>query len=334
MKKQLILLGLGSALVLAGCGGGGGGGGSPGASTPVSTLSTVTATNATPVAGSAFAGSLAISESTSPLSGMLAGVSIGGAKVSVVGPALDLVRKVYPRTTPLLTGVTVTEACSGGGSMTVDANLRNPQAISNGDTMTITANNCFEDGDLINGAFSVAMSNITGDIMNSYNWGATLDTKFNNFAISTGAERATINGDMKIVISQTSATNSTLTVSGKSLQLAEQRSGVKLGIYTLADYSMNGVVQGTSVRSAANFTISGNTTNLGQFSYAVKNLQPFMSNGQSMPYTGSLIVNGASSSVTLTVTSVNGARLDFSAKGDATITQTSNLSWTELLAGL
>lgn len=348
MKKQLILLGLGSALVLSGCGGGGGssgtnvgGGGTGGgattppvATTPVSTLSTVTATNAPQVAASAYVSSMAISDSSSPLGGMLSGVSVSGAHVGVVAPALDLIRKVVPRTTPLLTGVIMTEACTSGGTITVDATLRNQQTISNGDVLKVTATNCYENGIVINGTISMTMSNITGDMLNSTNWAATLDTVFTDFNVRSGPETASVSGDMKIAMTQTSMTNSTLNVSGKSLHVVEQRSIQTLGTYKLSDYTMNDVVSGDTVRSAASFTISGNSSGLGQFSYTVKNLQPFVSNHTSNPSSGSLIVNGASSSVTLTSTSVSSVRLEYSAKGDGVITQTSNLSWTELMGAL
>jgi hypothetical protein len=342
MKSKLFLLSLGSALLLSGCGGGGGSSGNTGNTggnaapvpAPVSTLSVVTAANAKQVAGSAYAGSMALTESSAPLGSLLTGVSVGGANISVVGPALDLVRKVYPRTTPLLTGVTVTDACTGGGSMTVEANLRNEQMMSNGDTLKIRANNCVEDGVQINGSMAVIISNVTGDILNSYNWSATLDTTFTDFTARSGAETAGVNGDMTIAMRQTSMNNSSVTLSGKSLKLTEQRNGATLGTFTLADYSMNGSEQGTTVSSAASFTISGNSSGLGQFSYTVKNLQPFVSNGFSNPGSGSLIVNGAASSVTLTAVSTSSVRLDFSARGDGVTTQTSNLSWAELVAAL
>lgn len=346
MKNRLFVLGLGSAILLSACGGGGGSSGTtnggngsgnspaPVVTTPASTLSPVTAANAPQVAASAYASSMAISDSSTPVNGFLTGVSMGGTHIGVVAPVLDLVRKLYPRTRPLLTGVVVTEACTGSGTMTVEANLRNSQTISNGDTLKVTATNCFEEGVIINGTILIAMSNITGDILNSYNWGATLDTTFTGFSVRSGAEMASVSGDMKIAMTQTGMSTSSVNVSGKALQVVEQRSNVTLGTYTLSDYTMNDVINGTTVRSAANFTISGNSSALGQFSYTVKNREPFVSNQTSNPYSGSLIVNGASSSVTLTTTSVSSVRLDFSAKGDGSITQTSNLSWTELMAAL
>jgi len=338
MKNQLILVGLASALALTGCGGGGGSSGSPGAPAsvaPVSTLSAVTATNANQVAGNAYASSMALNDSSAPLGAMLTGVSVGGARLSVVAPAIDLIRKAYPRgATRLLAGVTVTEACSYGGTMTINATLRNEQTISNGDKISITANNCNEDGSIINGTLAATMSNITGDILNSTNWTATLDTSFTNFSVLSGAETASVDGDMKIAMTQTGSTSSSTTVSGASLKLTEQRNGQNLGTFMLTNYSMSGSTLGSTSSSAANFTISGSSNGLGQFSYSVKNIQPFVSAGVSNPSSGALIVNGASSSVTLTVLSVSSVRLDFSAKGDGVTTQTSNLSWTELLAAI
>jgi hypothetical protein len=338
MKNPVFLLSLGSALLLSGCGGGGGGGGSSGAPVavaPVSTLSTVTATNAKPVAGNAYASSVALSDSSSPLSGMLTGVSVGGTRLSVVAPTLDLIRKAYPRAAGrLLTGVTVTEPCAYGGTMTIEATLRNEQTISNGDKIAITAKNCNEDGDIINGTMAATMSNITGDMLNSYNWTATLDTRFSNFSVGSGSETASVEGDMKIALTQTNSTSSSQAISGTSLKLTEQRNGLNVATLTLSAYSMSGSTQGSTSRSAANFTISGSSNGLGQFSYSVKNVQPFVSSGTSYPSSGALIVNGASSSVTLTVLSVSTVRLDFSARGDGVTTQSSDLNWTELLASI
>jgi hypothetical protein len=337
MKIQLILLGLGSALVLSGCGGGGGDDGSaaPVAAAPVSALSTVTATNAPQVAGNAYASSVALSDSSAPLSGLLTGVSVGGANISVVAPAVDLIRKAYPRAKgQLLTGVATAEPCTNGGTRTVEAKLSDEQTISKGDTITITANNCMENGNMVNGTLTATASNVTGDVLNSNNWTATLDTGFRNFSVTSGTDRASVEGDMKIEMARTNSLDSSLTVSGKSLSLAEQRNGVNIGTFTLADYSMNSTTQGTTHRSAANFTISGTSNGLGQFSYSVKNIQPFVSNGASMPSSGSLIVTGASSSVTLSVASASTVHLDFSAKGDGVITQTRDLSWTELLTSI
>lgn len=336
MKTRTLLLSATCVLFLSACGGGSSGSGTDGPTPgPVPTLSAITSANSSRVASNAYAATTVISESSASFDGLLTGVSVGHANIGVVSPVLRLVKQAYARDgRPLLTGVTMTEACSGGGSITIDATVRDQNTVSNGDTLKITANNCVEDGDTINGALSATFSNITGDLLNSPTWTATMDTSFTGFSLRSGSDTLGINGDMKIAINQTNATSNSVTISGSSLQTTEQRSGINLASRTLTDYSMTGTTRGTEVTSIASFKMSGSTSALGQFSYSVRNLQPFVSNGTGMPGSGSLIVNGASSSVTLTVVSATNVRLDYSAKGDGVITQSSTLGWDEFLLSI
>jgi hypothetical protein len=334
MKNRTFFLTIGSALVLSACGGGGGGPGATGSVPgPTSTLSTITTGNASNVASNAYVASTVISDSSSSLTDVLTGVSIGGASISTVSPVLKLVKHAHA-SPQLLTGVTISDSCSGGGTVSIDATIRNQQTISNGDTMTVTANNCVEDGSTLNGAMTITFSDVSGDILNTWTFGATLDTRFNNFSVVSGSEAMAVNGDMKIAINQTNSTTSSLTISGKSLQTTEQKAGTTVATRTLANYSLTGSTRGTTITSAANFTLSGNSSALGQFAYSVKNVEPFVRTGGAMPSTGSLIVNGASSSVTITVAGSSGVRLDYSAKGDGAITQTTTQSWAEFLASI
>jgi hypothetical protein len=334
MKNPILALGVASALVLSACGGGGGGSGTATTTPPVSTLSTITAVNSNKVAGNAYAATASINESTS-LTDILTGVSMGPANISTVSPVLNLVKRAYGQGAPqLLTGVTITEACSGGGTVTIDANLRNSQSLSNGDTMTMTANNCVEDGDLLKGAMTITFSGVTGDILNTFSGAATLDTRFTGFSVTSGSDTIGVNGDMKIAMTVTSPTSNSVTISGTSLQTTEQKAGATVATRTLTDYSLTGSTNGATVTSAANFALSGNAGSLGQFSFTVKNLKPFVTVGSAMPSSGALIVNGAASSVTVTVVNATSVRLDFSAKGDGTITQTTTMNWADFIASI
>ncbi|WP_313703003.1 hypothetical protein [Massilia sp.] len=332
MHKPRFFLALGSALLLSACGGGGGSSGTTTNPGPVSTLSPITASNATKVAANAYVAASAIDDSSSSLGDLLTGVSVARSNISTVRPVLDLVKRAYTRdATPLLTGVSVSEACSGGGSITIEANLRNQQTVSNGDSIVMMANRCIEDGEMMNGTFKATFSNVTGDVLNSWIWSATVDTRFENFSIASGSETLSVNGDMKIAINQTSASNSSLTVSGNSLQTTEQRSGTTVAARTLSDFSMNSSNRSGTVTSAANFAMSGNTGGLGQFSYTVRNIQPFVTVGASMPSSGALVVTGATTAVTLTAVNASGVRLDLSDKASGAVTQTTTVSWLDLL---
>jgi hypothetical protein len=331
MKNPTFLLALGSALVLSACGGGGGSSGTS-APAPVqtSTLSTITAANANKAGGNAYAATASISESSSSLTDVLTGVSVGGAGISTVSPVLRLVKRAQGAT-QLLTGVAISQNCPGGGTVAIDRTVRSQDMFSNGDSVTLTAKNCVEDGVTVDGVLAVTFSNVSGNVLTTF--GATMDSRFTNFNIVSGGDKVGVNGDMKIVINQTNETTNSLTISGKSLATTEQQTGAAVVSRTLADYSVTASTLGSTTTSAANFTLSGSSNGLGQFSYTVKNLQPFVNAGTAVPSAGALIVSGAASSVTVTVVG-NGVRLDYSAKGDGTITQTNTLSWTEFLASI
>lgn len=332
MKHTTLALAVGAALILSACGGGGGDAPAPVASAPVSTLSTITAGNANSVAANGYGASTVIGDSSSSFTGILTGVSVsGGGGVGVVAPVLKLIK--HAGSAPqLLTGVTMSSSCTGGGTVTIDATMRSEQALSNGDTMSVSAQNCVEDGETVNGKLSVTFSNLSGDMLNSSIFGATLDMRFTTLSITSGSEAVTVNGDMKVAINQASPTSNSLSISGQSLQATEQRSGSTIASVTLANYTMTGSTNGNAITSAASFALAGNSTALGQFSYTVKNVQPFVSTGRAVPDSGALIVNGAGSSVTLTVVDSNNVRLDHSAKGDGVITQTNTLTWAAFLA--
>jgi hypothetical protein len=336
MKTHTFFLALASTLVLSACGGGGGGTGASTGPTPVqtSTLTPITAGNAGKAAANGYAANTLIGDSSSSVTGVLTGVSIDGTGISAAAPVLKLVKRAFGPGAPLLTGVTVSQACSGGGSVTIDANLRNTQTISNGDTMTVKVLNCVEDGNKLNGSLSIAFSDVSGDPINTSSGAATMDTRFTGFSIVNGSETATVNGDMKIAFSLAGTASTSVTISGKSLQTTAQTAGGAAANLTLGDYTLTGSTKGTTITVAANFTLSGNASGLGQFAYTVKSLQPFVSVGTAMPGSGSLIVNGAASSVTVTAVNASSVRLDYSAKGDGVITQTTTLSWADFIASI
>jgi hypothetical protein len=334
MKNTSSLAAVGCALVLSACGGGGGSGGTGSAPVQASSLSTIAAADAAKAASNGYAAGAVISQSSTSLTGVVTGVSVAPAGVSAVSPVLGLVKQAYERNgAGLLAGVTFSDSCTGGGTITIDAALRNQNTLSNGDTLTMTAFNCTEDGSTMNGKLSITVSGVSGDVINSTTGAVTLAAHFTAFSIATGSTADTLNGDMKIGINATSDVDATFAISGASLQATERRSGATVATRTLTGYSVDGSVHGSTVSVAANFAVSGNANGLGQFAYTVKNLQPFVTTTTGVPTSGSLIVNGAGSSVTATVVS-NGVRVDYSAKGDGVVTQTTTLSWSDFLATL
>jgi len=348
MNKPLLVLALGSAMVLSACGGGGGGGGgtpSGGGSTPppvtttpppaTSTQSSITAANATSAASNAYAATTSVGASSTSLTDILTGVNVSRPNISTVAPLLKLVKRAYGGQ-QLLTGVTQTQTqqCPGGGTLTIDATVSNVNNVSNGDILKVTANNCVDGTDTLSGALTINFSGVTGDI-NTPVFGVTMDSIFTNFNIVSGTDKVGVNGDMKVVLNQTSASASTIALSGNSLQTTEQQGSAAVVNRTVTAYTVTGSTRDGVSSSAANFGLSGTSPKLGTFAYTVKNLAPFVFNSSTavVPSSGSLIVNGNASSVTATVVS-NGVRVDFSASGNGTITNTETVAWDAFLSSI
>lgn len=357
MNKPLLVLALGSAMVLSACGGGGGGGGGStggGTTTPpvtttppaTSTQSSITAANATSAASNAYAATTSVGSSSTPLTGILTGVSVTNINSNVVAPLLKLVNLAYSGQ-HLLTGVTVskTDNCSGGGTLVTTGTVSNPDTFSNGDTLTITANSCIQGTQTVSGALKINFSGVTGDVSKRI-FGVTMDSTFTDFNIVSGTNKVGVNGDMKIVLNQTTAPtvttsgntipgNNTIALSGNSLKTTEQQGSAAAVERNITAYTVTGKTENGVSSSAANFGLSGTSPKLGTFSYTVKSLADFVfsSPTATVPSSGSLIVTGNASSVTATAVS-NGVRVDFSASGNGTITNTETVAWAAFLSSI
>jgi hypothetical protein len=346
MKNHILVLALGSAMVLSACGGGGGGGGGGGTTTPppvtttpppaTSTQSSITAANATSAASNAYAATTSVGASSASLTDILTGVSVSNANINTVAPLLRLVKRAYSGQ-QLLTGVTVneTQPCATSGNLVISGTVSNADKLSNGDSITITANSCVEGGETLSGAFSVNFSGVTGDIATPV-FGVTMASTFTNFNITSGTDKVGVSGDMKVVLNQTSSSANTISLSGNSLQTTEQQGSAAVVNRTITAYTVSGKTENNVNTSAADFGLSGTSPKLGTFSYTVKNLAPFVTPigaTPTPPTSGSLIVTGNASSVTATVVS-NGVRVDFSAAGNGTITSTETVAWAAFLSSI
>jgi hypothetical protein len=336
LKTSIFFLPLtvGAALVLSACGG------SDSSTGPVNTpqqssFSLITTENAAPAANNAYAANASISDSSSTISAALMGVSINGPAISTVAPAIDMIDRAYKKgSMKLLAGVSMSEACSGGGTVSLNGNVRSEDVASNGDVLTFSINNCVEGNITLNGGFTITLSDISGLAFDSNTWNATLNTQYNNFSVATGDQTVVASGDMKIGITQASSGNTSLAISGKKFEASLTSASVKVTESALYDYSAVGTNNGSTSSSTAAYTITGNNKALGQFAYSVKTLQPFVRVYGGIPTSGALIVNGSSSSVTMTILGNGNVRLDYSANGDGVMTKTETVSWASFRSNL
>jgi len=338
------------ALILSGCGGGGGSPAGGNAAGPASTstsastsgagtaslFSAISAANSTSAASNAYAAADRIGNLTMTSSRMtLTGVSIQPAGGGALAAVLGLVKQAYAAGGPaMLTGATTSVNCNGGGTFTQDARRKAMNVISDGDSLSINANGCIQDGAAsMDGTITIAISGVSGDILHTDNGTVTLTTTLGSLSFDDGkSAKLTLVGDMKIVASATTAGRA-YTVSGKSLQEHFEWPDHSLYVRTLASYTGAIRTDGAGTTTTASFDLSGVTGKLRSFSYHVETVQPLFNPAASGdPASGTLLVRGNASSVMLTALDASRVRVDYSARGDGVITQTNTVDWTSFLA--
>lgn len=330
-----VFAGLISAGLLASCGGGGGGGG--GISNPLSPagVSIINASNAPDAVAYAFSGQRDLGAQSRTTESLATGVSVGSQPVGATAATLLALYKGLAATplNNLVTGVVTsrTVACAGGGSITAAANVLTSGSLNNGDSLSIAANSCAENGQLINGRLDFVFSDLTGTIGSTTAWSATLTITFSQFSVQSGGVTIIDTGDMTLAYSQTNAQVATESARGLSLQENLTKSDGTVITRTLTSYTFTDSVNGGTSTSSANFTLSGSSPKLGSVSFTVKTNTPFTVIGSADPSTGSMTVTAADkSSATLNVLDSATVRIDVDTNGDGVIDHTITTTWADL----
>nr|WP_314627045.1 hypothetical protein [uncultured Noviherbaspirillum sp.] len=319
---------------LLGCGGGGGndGGttasGSAGVAGSGASYSAITQANYETVAATVLDPVGELTDLNSATGLITSGVELDAPPLSLATASNQIYRRFSGKGAQFVSGAVYTEACSRGGSVTVNESVASDSKLTPGDRLTISANNCAED-DLpsLNGTLSITINAVSGDPINSNRYSLEMTTTFGNLAMSSGARRVLIDGDLKISASQSGSSDTGIGLSGSRLSLSIDQSGTTTDAYTLADFSLAGSETASSTSLAGAYTLSGNSAKLGAYSYRVQTVRPIvMSSSGSFISAGALLITGTPA--TVTVTSLDGTtlRLDYSAKGDGIVTANSTLT--------
>jgi hypothetical protein len=318
--------------ILVGCGGGGG---SDTNNTSIPAGIQITAANAPDAVAYAYSGVEGLGSQSSTGASLATGVSVKAATTGLIAGSL---RQLYAglNAQPVdnfAAGVTITESydCAGGGTISTSVIAAASDRISNGDTLSIIAANCVEDGDVMNGRIDYGFSNLSGTIGSSSAWGAKLTLNFRDFSIKSGGDSISANGDMTLNFNQTSYGVASASVSGSSLQLGETKSDRTVIDYTLTGYSFNFSVNASTVTFGGNFAIRGSSPRLGNVSFTVRSNAQFRAIGAGNPSVGSLTVIAAdNSSATVTVLDSTNVKIDLDKNGDGVIEETITTTWADL----
>ena len=259
--------------VLAGCGGGG----ESGPSTELDSRPSIAMTTANyEVAGKEVMSGTSNVGTLADFSGFLTGAEInrGVTFPQFVQMKYALVGKTA-RQPAYFSGVTITETepCTGGGSVTVSGNMNNENNVTQGDSFTLSANNCREDGTTINGVMSMRVLSVSGNV-DVYPYAVSLEASTTDFRATSGTTSYQTSGSLTLRVLETNFNNSDLSVTIPSM-VSSVSAGAKTETVRYVNYKVDTSVRGSTV----SMTISGglNVPSLGGNLVTVQTLQPFVS---------------------------------------------------------
>lgn len=316
---------------LSACGGGGGSGGAP--NNPAeSTMLGISASNYQAVGQSAVSSALFLNDT----GGVVTAAESGGDP-RLLRHAVDTARRamgVASRRQALLSGVEVrdTVPCSQGGSLAVSINdSNNNGSFDLGDSLTLDAQSCKEDGDVLQGRIAMSVQALTG-VYDSSNYSATLAMTLTAFSVTTGSDMAQGDGTITLTIGQT-PTAGEVTLATSRLVLSGRAGGQNFST-TLTDTRLTLRIETVngSPRTSISYNSSLASSSFDNKQVLITTPQPLVITGSdSYPSSGYLLVQGqANSSLRVTAVNRSQARLELDAQGDGVYETQLLKTWAEL----
>lgn len=316
---------LSAAAFLAACGGGGRDAGVT-ASAPVA----ISSANATQVAAAGVDAADGLTGSTSGILGVVPAATGQGhaTDVNVVATLIGSVRQAPQANTGggvhAAAVLNQTESCDSGSISLSFNDADNDQALSTGDSVTLSASHCVSGGVSLDGSISMNGLIVSGDqITPPYSLQFSLNT--NGFTVSAGGETVSIRGAGTIAESSNDGVSSVSSFSGSGIEISTSGETLSLtdyqitethndatGAYTYAiDATISSTTLGGSVHVITDVALSG----VGAFD----------------PDAGQIRCVGAdNSSVKLSVIDSASVQLEVDADGDGIADNVYTESWTAL----
>jgi hypothetical protein len=244
--------------------------------------------------------------------------------------ATDVLRQLVGKQAATVTAVAQSNSCPSGGTVKVSSSGDSLDDMKPGDVVTVEASNRGVSGLKINGGLTLTLKE--GSVA-SFQTGASpsvMQFQFSGLSLASGNEAGLIDGDLTTKSAQTSAGDITLVLSGASLRTMLKKDGALVTDRTLSgfEYVTNDTAE--KLTASMNCTLSASSSSVKDLRLGVKTVTPFVYQAGDNPASGSMLVTGAGSSVTVTAVDAGNVRLDFSARGDGVITETRTVSWPEL----
>lgn len=325
-RAPLQLSALIAAALLAACGGGGGGaegaGGTPGLPVASNSLG-ISASNYQQVAEVALQSSAFLLEAGS------VGLGGGPGARSAASPRLAQAQQAQEGRAQALGTSTDSLPCAQGGSLFVSFSDQNNNAnMDAGDSLSIDARSCREDGQTLQGGLLMTAKSFSGTL-GSNSFSGALQMALSDFSVIEGNDRSGASGSFELQVavanggSEINLVVDKLTLNGskRGLSFSHQVQDARLSL------SSNAAGVSTSSSTA---TVSSNR--LDGKSVRVETLSPLvLQAGAQYPDRGQLMISGdARSKLRLSPQSASQVLLEVDADGDGTFESRYTKAWSEL----
>ena len=269
----------------------------------------------------------------------------------------------------LVAGVVQKFDCEFGGSITFSGVMANQNRLTQGDDVTVVAENCRRPdgstdaaGDLVNGVMRLSVKEMNGVPSPDSVWSGTIAVRYDNLVTVSDEGTESLNGDAEIKVSQSANENQALAATGKALRLTQQAPGKAALALVLQDYRADIRKSGDDLAFGGSFAFSSTKPGEGELLVGVATGKPFTVNIEDAlpitppdgappedgirevdvyPSSGEMTIMGAASSATLAAEKSGGqvpaflARLTVqSTRSDGSYAASQTLPWKDLLNAL
>lgn len=304
-------------VALTGCGGGSGGESSR--SFPTSPL-VISEDNGRTVAETVVKTSEDITEGGSATNALLVGAKIESQEKNVLTGIRDLTLslakdRIADNYNPVVTGVSLTENCAGGGTLTLSvSDKNNNEQLDEGESVSMSFNNCSYEDVVLNGSMSLMINAVTGDVeTGSGNWILSVTAEIDDFSASANGESYSMDGDFDLSASH----DATLGVTEVDMQASNFIYTEGSEVARLSNFDYAGSVDSSI---PAKYTISYDfifaSSSIGGVVTVITNT-PFKGQGENPPDSGKLTLTGANNASVVVEAIGNGqATISIDASGD------------------
>lgn len=232
----------------------------------------------------------------------------------------------------LVTGATQTQtdACPGGGTLTVTVNDANGNNQADaGDSVSLTASNCVFEGRVFNGGLLLTINSLTGNL-DIPPYSASITLAFTNLSAKSSSATTTGNGSLTLSVSAQTAYDQSFSLNTPSFAASSTYGGATYS-RTLTNYTASVVLNSLSSSTEVNGTLASSAFESKSVTIATSGAF-VRSLSQAYPVSGQATATGANGGkVRLTVIDNTSVKIELDADANGSFETSVTKLWSELV---